>query len=276
MGETIVVKPGERVPLDGTVTGGQLLPGYRRPHRRVPAPGRERPGTMIISGCVNQTGLLRVQVTKPCGESTVSKHPGAGGERRRAKRPRAEALHHPLRPLLHPRRGHRGPGSSWPFICRPRAAGFRWHRWDDWIHRALIFLVISCPCALVISVPLSFFGGIGGASKCGILVKGGNYLEDLAKAEIVVFDKTGTLTKGSLRRHGSCSPRGRQRGGTPARAGRPGRAATPTTPSPAPCRRAWQGQLDESRRSPSVEETAGHGVQGDGGRHPRLRRATAS
>ena len=142
-------------------------------------------------------------VTKPCEESTVSKILELV-ENSSEKKASQRALHHPVRPILYPLCGVCGAGSvpdpywsCWRFC--PRLPGFLAGTvWTDWLHRALIFLVISCPCALVISVPLSFFGGIGGASKCGILVKGGNYLEALAKAETVVFDKTGTLTKGTF------------------------------------------------------------------------------
>jgi Cd2+/Zn2+-exporting ATPase len=191
VGDTIAVRPGEKIPLDGTVTGGSssvntsALTGESLP-RAV------NPGDEVISGCVNLSGLLHVRVSRPFAESTVSKILELV-ENSAAKKAKTEnfitrfarwytpavvvgaLLLAVLPPLL-----FQGP-------------------WEDWIQRALIFLVISCPCALVISVPLSFFGGIGGASRRGILVKGGNYLEALARAEIVVFDKTGTLTKGTFR-----------------------------------------------------------------------------
>lgn len=199
VGSVIVVKPGERVPLDGTVLEGSstldtaALTGEALP-RTIHA------GDEIISGCVNLTGLLRVTVTKPCEESTVSKilelvenssEKKAVSEQfitRFAKYYTPCVVYAALALFLIPT-------LMLAFLPAPPAflAGTTW---DNWLHRALTFLVISCPCALVISVPLSFFGGIGGASKCGILVKGGNYLEALSKTGVAVFDKTGTLTKG--------------------------------------------------------------------------------
>ena len=146
------------------------------------------PGDDVISGCINQSGLLRVRVTKEFGESTVAKILDLV-ENASAKKAKAEhfitkfARYYTPCVVI---------GAVLLGLVPPLIVG----GWTMWIQRALIFLVISCPCALVISVPLSFFGGIGGASKCGILVKGGNYLEVLAKTQTVVFDKTGTLTKG--------------------------------------------------------------------------------
>ncbi len=191
IGEIIVVKPGEKIPLDGVVTEGKssidtsALTGESMPREL-------EEGGEALSGCINLNGTLSIRVSREFGESTVAKILDLV-ENSSAKKAKAEnfitkfaryytpfvviaALLLALIPPL--------------FI--PGA------QWSDWIHRALIFLVISCPCALVISVPMGFFGGIGGASKCGVLVKGGNYLEALSKAEIVVFDKTGTLTKGTF------------------------------------------------------------------------------
>lgn len=188
VGDVIVVKAGEKIPLDGVVLEGAsavdtaALTGESLP-RQV------EPGDDVISGCVNQSGLLRVQVTKAFGESTVAKILDLV-ENASAKKAKAEnfitkfARYYTPCVVI---------GAVLLAVLPPLLGG---GQWMEWIHRALIFLVISCPCALVISVPLSFFGGIGGASKCGILVKGGNYLETLADTEIVVFDKTGTLTKG--------------------------------------------------------------------------------
>ena len=193
VGSVIVVEPGERVPIDGTVIEGTstlntaALTGESLP-RDV------KPGDEIISGCVNISGLLRVRTTREFGESTVSRILDLV-ENSSMKKARAEnfitrfarvytpavcygalalALVPPLVSLL---------------LGRPAALG-------EWVYRALTFLVISCPCALVISIPLSFFGGIGGASTCGVLVKGSTYLEELSRTGIVVFDKTGTLTRG--------------------------------------------------------------------------------
>ena len=187
IGQTIVIKAGERIPLDGIVLEGKstvdtaALTGESLP-RDVD------PGDDVISGCINQSGLLRVRVTKEFGESTVAKILDLV-ENASAKKAKAEnfitkfARYYTPCVVI---------GAVLLGLVPPLIVG----GWTMWIQRALIFLVISCPCALVISVPLSFFGGIGGASKCGILVKGGNYLEVLAKTQTVVFDKTGTLTKG--------------------------------------------------------------------------------
>ena len=188
IGQVIVVKAGEKIPLDGVVLEGSstvdtaALTGESLP-REV------QPGDDVISGCVNLSGLLRVQVTKVFGESTVAKILDLV-ENASSKKAQAENFITKF--------------ARWYTPCVVIGAVLLavvpplilQGGWSEWIHRALIFLVISCPCALVISVPLSFFGGIGGASKCGILVKGGNYLEVLAKTDTVVFDKTGTLTKG--------------------------------------------------------------------------------
>ena len=188
IGDVVVIKSGEKIPLDGVVLEGRssvdtaALTGESLP--RDVAPGDD-----VISGCINQSGSLRVQVTKTFHESTVSKILDLV-ENSSAKKARAENFISKFARYYTPAVVI---GALLLAIIPPLLTG---GSWTDWIHRALIFLVISCPCALVISVPLSFFGGIGGASKCGILVKGGNYMEVLAKTEIVVFDKTGTLTQG--------------------------------------------------------------------------------
>lgn len=203
VGETIVVKPGERIPLDGLVLdGNSTLDTAALTGESVPRDVTT--GDPILSGCVNQRGVLRIQVTKLAGESTVSKIldmvENAGEKKSHSENfiTRFARYYTPcvviaatLLFLL--------PTLSLLLIPAANQPAFLLGTiWSDWLHRALIFLVISCPCALVISVPLSFFGGIGGASRCGILVKGGNYLEALALTEIVVFDKTGTLTQGSF------------------------------------------------------------------------------
>ena len=188
VGDTIVIKAGERIPLDGVVLEGAsnvdtaALTGESLPREA-------QPGDDVISGCVNLSGLLRVRVTKAFEESTVAKILDLV-ENSSSKKAKAENFITKFARVLHPRRGAGRRGSG------PPAPLFTSIQWVDSIQRALNFLVVSCPCALVISVPLSFFGGIGGASKNGILVKGGNYLEVLAKTELVVFDKTGTLTRG--------------------------------------------------------------------------------
>ena len=187
IGSVIVVKPGEKIPLDGTVLSGEstlntaALTGESRP-RSV------RPGDEVISGCVNSDGVLRITTSKLYGESTVAKILDLVENSSLKKAPVENFITKFARYYT-------------PAVCAaalvlafvpPIFAG----HWADWIMRALTFLVISCPCALVISIPLTFFGGIGGASRLGILVKGGNYLEALSKTGTAVFDKTGTLTQG--------------------------------------------------------------------------------
>lgn len=188
VGDIIIIKPGEKIPLDGVIReGNSTVDTSALTGESVPRELSE--GDDVISGCINLSGMLKVQVTKEFGESTVSKILDLV-ENSSSKKAKAEnfitkfARYYTPCVVI---------GAVLLAVIPPLVTG---GNWSDWIHRALIFLVISCPCALVISVPLSFFGGIGGASKCGILVKGGNYLEVLANTEIVVFDKTGTLTKG--------------------------------------------------------------------------------
>ena len=185
------MKPGEKIPLDGEVIQGSstldtaALTGESLPREA-------EPGAEVLSGCINGGGLLRIRVTKHFGESTVSKIlemvENASSKKARSENfiTRFAKYYTPVvviaAALL----------AVVPPLVVPGA------QFSEWVHRALIFLVISCPCALVISVPMSFFGGIGGASRQGILVKGSNYLEMLAQSEIVVLDKTGTLTKGNF------------------------------------------------------------------------------
>ncbi len=188
-GEWVVVKAGEKIPLDGRVLEGDTtldtaaLTGE-------PLPREVRPGDEVISGCVNLSGVITVEVSKEFGESTVSKIldlvENSAGKKAKAEHfiTRFARIYTPVVVIC----------AVLLAIVPPLFLG----GWSGWIERGLIFLVISCPCALVISIPMSFFGGIGGASKKGILVKGGNYLEALARTGIVVFDKTGTLTKGSF------------------------------------------------------------------------------
>ena len=190
IGDTIVVKPGERIPLDGIIINGvsaldtSALIGESMP--REVAPGAE-----VISGCINQTGILSIRTTKESGESTVAKILDLV-ENASDKKGRTENFITRFARYYTPAVVFAALALA---ILPPVITG---QSFSIWIYRALTFLVISCPCALVISIPLSFFGGIGGASKIGVLVKGSNYLESLAHAEMVVFDKTGTLTKGSF------------------------------------------------------------------------------
>ncbi len=187
IGDTIIIKAGEKIPLDGVVLEGTTtvdtaaLTGESLP--RDIAPGDD-----VISGCINLTGLVRVRVTKAFSESTVSKILDLV-ENASSKKAKTETFISKFSKYYTP---CVVAAALLLAVVPPLFDGL----WSTWVYRALTFLVISCPCALVISVPLSFFGGIGGASKCGILVKGGNYMEALSRCEIVVFDKTGTLTKG--------------------------------------------------------------------------------
>ena len=249
VGDVIVIKPGERVPLDGVVLEGSstlntsALTGESLP-REVDA------GSDVISGCVNLTGLLRVQVTKAFEESTVARILDLV-ENSSSKKAKAEHFITKFARIYTPVVVISAAMLALllPFLIHVT--------WAESIHRALIFLVISCPCALVISVPLSFFDGIGGASRQGILVKGGNYLEALANTEIVVFDKTGTLTQGVFNvtaiHPDQCSEQHLLE-----------LAALAESYSDHPIsrsiREAWGAELDRSRVT-GVEERSGKGVQ---------------
>ncbi len=191
VGDIIIVKPGEKIPLDGLIVKGYSLvdtaaiTGESVPRELVV-------GDMVDSGCVVVSGLLEIEVRKPYGDSTVAKILNLV-ETSASKKAKTEQFitrfaryYTPLVVV-----------SAILLAVIPPLCG--WSEWRDWIYRALTFLVISCPCALVISIPLSFFGGIGAASRYGILVKGGDYLQALADVKTVVFDKTGTLTKGTFR-----------------------------------------------------------------------------
>ena len=188
VGDVILVKPGEKIPLDGVVLEGDSMVNTSALTGES-VPREAYPGSDVISGCINQNGLLRIRVTKEFGESTVAKILDLV-ENSSSKKAKAENF------ITKFARWYTPAVVIAAVLLAVIPPLILQGGWNDWIHRALIFLVISCPCALVISVPLSFFGGIGGASRDGILVKGGNYLESLAHAETVVFDKTGTLTRG--------------------------------------------------------------------------------
>ena len=194
VGTVIVVQPGEKIPIDGIIEEGtstlntSALTGES-------LPGDAKAGEEVISGCINMTGVLKIRTTKEFGESTVSKILDLV-ENSSSKKSRSENFISKFAKYYTPAVCYGALALAiLPPIVRILALGLA-PEWGDWIYRALTFLVISCPCALVISIPLSFFAGIGGASNQGILVKGSNYLEALSKAKIVVFDKTGTMTKG--------------------------------------------------------------------------------
>ncbi len=189
VGAVIVIEPGERVPLDGVVLSGHSsLDTSALTGESVPRTVTE--GEDVVSGCINQTAVLRVQVTAAFAESTVSRLLELVES---ASEKKAKAEHFITRFARYYTPCVVG-AAVLLAVVPPCFVG--WSSWSDWLYRALTFLVISCPCALVISVPLSFFGGIGGASRSGILIKGGNYIEALSRAGTVVFDKTGTLTQG--------------------------------------------------------------------------------
>ena len=189
VGTVIVVKPGERVPIDGVIVEGETqLDTAALTGESVPRPAKS--GDDIISGCINMTGLIRVRTTKPFGESTVARVLELV-ENASEKKARTENFITRFARVY-------TPAVTGAAAVLALGGGLITGAWSDWILRGLTFLVVSCPCALVISVPLSFFGGIGGASKLGVLIKGSNYLETLAAVDTVVFDKTGTLTNGTF------------------------------------------------------------------------------
>lgn len=263
VGSVIVVRPGERVPIDGVVTEGNstlntsALTGESLP-RDVAA------GDEIISGCVNITGLLKVSTTKEFGESTVSKILDLV-ENSSMKKSRSENFITKFARYYTPAVCY---GALALAVLPPLISMLMGNpaMWSTWVIRALTFLVISCPCALVISIPLSFFGGIGGASSCGILVKGSNYLEALSQTKYVVFDKTGTLTKGVFEvTDVICSQAWEEKAGSGEEASAQllYYAAYAESYSSHPIskslKKAYDLDIDNSRIS-GVEEIAGHGV----------------
>ena len=190
VGTVIVVKPGERVPIDGTIVEGTTqLDTAALTGESVPR--HAEAGSEVISGCINMTGLIKVKTTKPFGESTVSRILELVENASEKKAKTENFITRFARVYT--------PAVTGSAVALALIGGTVTGAWGDWILRGLTFLVVSCPCALVISVPLSFFGGIGGASKIGVLVKGSNYLEALSEVDTVVFDKTGTLTKGEFK-----------------------------------------------------------------------------
>lgn len=248
VGELILVKPGERVPLDGTVEEGTsaldtaALTGESLP-RDVGV------GDEVVSGCVNLSGALRVRVKKPYGQSTVARILDLV-ENSSAKKARSEQFITRFARVYTPA----VVVAAVVLAVLPPVLGFG--TWNMWFTRALNFLVVSCPCALVISIPLSFFGGIGGASRRGILVKGGNYLETLARTQTVVFDKTGTLTQGKFSVT-QILPQGMEEGELLEKAAL---AEGYSTHPISQAIRRQAGELDLSRLG-EVEELAGMGVR---------------
>lgn len=250
VGDIIVVKAGERVPIDGTVIEGtsQLdtaaLTGESIP-RHV------EPGAQIISGCVNMTGLLRVQTTKPFGESTVARILELV-ENASEKKAKTENFITRFARVYTPAVCF----AALALAIVPSILGLG--PWTEWVMRGLTFLVVSCPCALVISVPLSFFGGIGGASRLGILVKGSNYLELLSKVDTVVFDKTGTLTSGTFNVVAVHPESGVDPDYVLSNAAYA--EAFSDHPIAVSIKKAYSGEIDQARIK-DVREESGHGVQ---------------
>ena len=248
VGETLVVRPGERIALDGVVVeGSSSLDTAALTGESMPRDVEE--GQEVSSGCVNLTGLLHLEVTRPFGQSTVARILELV-ENAAAKKAKAE--HFITR------------FARWytPAVVLGAAAlaivgGLVTGHWAEWVRRALIFLVISCPCALVISIPMAFFGGIGGASRQGVLVKGGNYLELLAKTRTVVFDKTGTLTQGKFALSGLYPVR--EEDEEPLLRWAALAESHSNHPIAQSLRRAWQGDVKDHTVT-DVEEIPGRGV----------------
>lgn len=257
IGQTILVRPGEKIPLDGVVvSGSSTINTSALTGESIPKDAQT--GDEVISGCVNLTGLLKIQTTKEFGESTVSKILDLV-ENSSMKKARSENFISKFAKVYTPVVCYSAallaivPPLVRMLILQQEPA------WSIWIFRALTFLVISCPCALVISIPLSFFGGIGAASKCGILVKGSNYLEALSESGIVVFDKTGTLTEGTFRVKDvylSKKTKNRERDLLEIAALAESYSSHPISLS---LKEAYQGELDQNRVK-DVEETGGHGI----------------
>ena len=249
VGDEIVIKPGERVPIDGVIVdGASQLDTAALTGESVPR--HVEVGAEVISGCVNMTGVLRVRTTKPFGESTVSRIlelvENASEKKAHTENfiTRFARVYTPVVTL-----------AAVALAVIPPLAGMG--AWSDWILRGLTFLVVSCPCALVISVPLSFFGGIGGASKIGVLVKGSNYLEALAEVDTVVFDKTGTLTSGTFSVTGIHPQDGTSAEELMALAAHA--EAFSDHPIAVSIKQAYTGQIDQADVKDAREES-GHGV----------------
>ncbi|HIS40357.1 MAG TPA: cadmium-translocating P-type ATPase [Candidatus Aphodovivens avistercoris] len=250
VGSVIVVKPGERVPLDGVVVdGASQLDTAALTGESVPR--SVEPGSEVVSGCVNLTGALRVRTSKPYGDSTVARILELV-ENAAEKKARTESFITRFARVYTPI----VTGTAVLLAVVPPLLGAG--AWSDWILRGLTFLVVSCPCALVISVPLSFFGGIGGASRLGILVKGSNYLELLSKVDTVVFDKTGTLTDGTFDVVAIHAEEGVDPAAVLSHAAHA--EAFSDHPIAVSLRRAYAGPIDQ-KRVRQAEEASGHGVR---------------
>ena len=248
VGDVIVVKPGERVPIDGVILEGTTqLDTAALTGESVPR--HAEAGDEVISGCINMTGVLRVRTTKPFGESTVSRILELV-ENASEKKARTENFITRFARVY-------TPAVTGAAALLAVGGGLLTGAWADWILRGLTFLVVSCPCALVISVPLSFFGGIGGASQIGVLVKGSNYLEALSEVDTVVFDKTGTLTNGTFDVVAVHPADGVQNDELLELAAHA--ESFSDHPIAASVRRAYGAQVDQSRVSDAAEES-GHGV----------------
>ncbi len=248
VGSVIVVKPGERVPIDGTIIeGATQLDTAALTGESVPR--HAEAGSEVISGCINMTGLIKVKTTKHFGESTVSRILELVENASEKKAKTENFITRFARVYT--------PAVTGSAVALAVIGGLVTGAWSDWILRGLTFLVVSCPCALVISVPLSFFGGIGGASRIGVLVKGSNYLETLSEVDTVVFDKTGTLTKGEFKVVQTCPAQGHTTDELLELAAHA--EAFSDHPIAISVREAFTGTLDAKRVSESGNE-AGHGV----------------
>ena len=253
-GSVIVVQPGEKVPIDGVITEGisslntSALTGESLP-RDV------KPGDEIVSGCINMTGVLKIRTSREFGESTVSKILDLV-ENASSRKSKSEDFISKFARIYTPAVCYAALALAFlPPLVRLAVLGLS-PDWGSWIYRALTFLVISCPCALVISIPLSFFAGIGGASRAGILVKGSNYLETLSQTKIVVFDKTGTLTQGVFEVSGIHHSQMEDEKLVEYAALAESASSHPISRS---LRRAYGGEIDRSRVT-DIQEISGNGV----------------
>ena len=253
VGSIIVVQPGEKVPLDGIViSGAASLNTSALTGESLPRDVKE--GDEIISGCINLNGVLRIRTTKEFGESTVSRILDLV-ENASSRKSRSEAFISRFAKIYTPAVCAAALALA-IFVPVIRVICGMDPAWTDWIYRALTFLVVSCPCALVISIPLSFFAGIGGASKEGILIKGSNYLEALADADCIVFDKTGTLTQGVFEVTGVHHNEMENEKLLELAALAECASSHPISKS---LQRAYGKELDRSRVS-NIEEISGHGI----------------